>query len=161
MVIISNATPLIAFAKIGQLVLLQKIVTNLVIPKAAADEISTYPQGQPGFIDLQQESWIGVQSITSEQQVSLLLLKLDRGEAEVIALALERQAQLVLIDELTARKVAESLDLNVSGSVGILIRAKQVGELVAVKPLLDAMTQQGIYFSQRFIDAVLRLVGEG
>jgi predicted nucleic acid-binding protein len=87
MVIISNATPLIAFAKIGQLALLQKIVTNLVIPKAVADEISTYPQGQPGFIDLQQESWIGVQSITSEQQVSLLLLKLDRGEAEVIALA--------------------------------------------------------------------------
>ena len=160
MVIISNATPLIAFAKISQLALLQKIVPNLVIPKAVADEISTYPQGQPGFIDLQQETWLGVQSITSEQQVNLLLPKLDRGEAEVIALALERQAQLVLIDELTARKVAESLNLNVSGSVGILIRAKQVGEIVAVKPLLDAMTQQGIYFSQRFIDAVLRQVGE-
>ena len=90
----------------------------------------------------------------------MLLPKLDRGEAEVIALALERQAQLVLIDELTARKVAVSLNLNLSGSVGILIRAKQVGEIVAVKPLLDAMTQQGIYFSQRFIDAVLRQVGE-
>ncbi|HAA32490.1 MAG TPA: DUF3368 domain-containing protein [Cyanobacteria bacterium UBA8553] len=160
MVIISNATPLIAFAKIGQLALLQKIVINLVVPKAVADEISTYPQGQPGCIDLQQETWIGVQSIISEQQVSLLLPKLDRGEAEVITLATEKQAQLVLIDELTARKVANSLNLNVSGSVGILIRAKQVGEIVAVKPLLDAMTQQGIYFSQRFIDAVLRQVGE-
>jgi hypothetical protein len=160
MMIISNATPLIAFAKIGQLSLLQKMVNNLVIPEAVANEISAYPQGQPGFIDLQQETWIGVQSITSEQQVSLLLPKLDRGEAEVIALALERQAHLVLIDELTARKVAESLNLNVSGSVGILIRAKQIGEIVVVKPLLNAMTQEGIYFSQRFIDAVLRLVGE-
>jgi hypothetical protein len=160
MMIISNATPLIAFAKIGQLSLLQKMVNNLVIPEAVANEISAYPQGQPGFIDLQQETWIGVQSITYEQQVSLLLPKLDRGEAEVIALALERQAHLVLIDELTARKVAESLNLNVSGSVGILIRAKQIGEIVVVKPLLNAMTQEGIYFSQRFIDAVLRLVGE-
>jgi hypothetical protein len=160
MMIISNATPLIAFAKIGQLALLQNIVNNLVIPEAVADEISAYPQGQPGFIDLKQETWIGIQSITTEQQVSLLRQKLDRGEAEVIALALERQAQLVLIDELTARKVAVSLNLNLSGSVGILIRAKQVGEIVAVKPLLDAMSQQGIYFSQRFIDAVLRLVGE-
>lgn len=160
MAIISNATPLIAFAKIGQLSLLQKMVKNLVIPEAVANEISAYPQGSPGFMDLQKETWIGIQSITTEQQVSLLLPKLDRGEAEVIALALERQAQLVLIDELTARKVAESLNLNVSGSVGILIRAKQVGEIVAVKPLLDAMSQQGIYFSQRFIDAVLRLVGE-
>ena len=160
MMIISNATPLIAFAKIGQIALLQKIVKNLVIPEAVADEISAYPQGQPGFIDLKQETWIGIQSITTEQQVSLLLPKLDRGEAEVIALALERQAQLVLIDELTARKVAVSLNLNLSGSVGILIRAKQVGEIVAVKPLLDAMSQQKIYFSQRFIDTVLRLVGE-
>lgn len=160
MVIISNATPLIAFAKIGQLSLLQKMVNKLAIPEAVANEISAYPQGQPGFINLQQETWIGIQSISSEQQVNLLLPKLDRGEAEVIALALERQAQLVLIDELTARKVAESLNLNISGSVGILIRAKQVGEIVAVKPLLDAMTNQGIYFSQRFIDAVLRLVGE-
>jgi hypothetical protein len=160
MMIISNATPLIAFAKIGQLSLLQKMVNNLVIPEAVANEISAYPQGQPGFIDLQQETWIGVQSITSEQQVSLLLPKLDRGEAEVIALALERQAHLVLIDELTARKVAESLNLNVSGSVGILIRAKQIGEIVVVKPLLNAMTQEGIYFSQKFIDAVLRQVGE-
>jgi predicted nucleic acid-binding protein len=160
MAIVSNATPLIAFAKIGQLSLLQKTVKNLVIPDAVADEISAYPQGQPGFIDLQQETWVSIQSVTSEQQVNLLLPRLDRGEAEVIALALERKAQLVLIDELTARKVATSLNLNVSGSVGILIRAKQVGETVAVKPLLDAMTHQGIYFSQRFIDAVLQQVGE-
>lgn len=109
---------------------------------------------------MQQETWINVESIASEQQAALLLPTLDRGEAEVIALALERQAQLVLSDELTGRKVAESLNLNVSGSVGILIRAKQIGEIVAVKPLLDTMTQQGIYFSQRFIDAVLQLVGE-
>jgi uncharacterized protein len=57
--IIGNATPLIAFAKIGQLSLLQKIVGNLVIPTAVANEISAYTQGQPGFIDLTQETWIG------------------------------------------------------------------------------------------------------
>ena len=66
-VIISNATPLIAFAKIGQLALLQKIGTNLVIHKAVADEVSIYHQGQRGFIHLQQETWIGVKSITFEQ----------------------------------------------------------------------------------------------
>lgn len=65
------------------------------------------------------------------------------------------------MDELTGRKVAESLQLRVTGSVGLLIQAKQLGEIKAIRPLLDAMHEAGIYFSQRFIDAVLRYVGEG
>lgn len=158
--IISNSTPLIAFARIGQLVLLRNVVGKMIIPQAVADEISEYAQAKRGGINLSQEDWITVQSVQSEQQVRLLLPTLDRGEAEVVALALERQARLVLIDELSGRKVAESLNLNVSGSVGILIRAKQMGEIPSVKPLLDEMKKQGIYFSQRFIDAVLRKVGE-
>lgn len=54
--IISNATPLIAFAKNGQLALLQKMIKNLVVSKAVADEIATYTQGRSGFIDLKQET---------------------------------------------------------------------------------------------------------
>lgn len=159
--IISNATPLIAFAGIGQFPLLRKVVGKLIIPSAVADEISSYTRNRKGIIDLQQEQdWIKVQSVQSDAQVQLLLPTLDRGEAEVIALALEQQARLVLIDELTGRKVAESLNLNIAGSVGILIRAKQMGEIPAVKPLLDEMKRQGIYFSQRFIDAILREVKE-
>ena len=158
--IISNATPLIAFARIGQLELLRKVVENLIVPQAVAYEISEYTQTKGGVIDLSQEQWITIQSLQSQQQVRLLLPTLDRGEAEVIALALERQARLVLIDELTGRKVAESLNLNVSGSVGILIQAKQMGEIPAVKPFLKEMKKQGVYFSQRFIDAVLYQLGE-
>ena len=158
--IISNATPLIAFARIGQLELLRKVVENLIIPQAVAHEISEYTQSKRGIINLSQEEWITVQSLQSQQQVHLLLPTLDQGEAEVIALALERQARLVLIDELTGRKVAESLNLNVSGSVGILIRAKQMSEIPAVKPFLKEMKKQGVYFSQRFIDAVLYQLGE-
>lgn len=159
--IVSNATPLIAFAKINQLSLLKKIVGNLVIPAAVAREISTYPVGKSGFIDLQQETWINVRSLASDQQVNLLLPILDRGEAETIALGLEEQAKLVLIDELSGRKVAQTLNLNISGAVGILILAKQVGEIAAVKPLIEAMRHQGIYYNPRFIEAVLRQVGEG
>lgn len=158
--IISNATPLIAFARIGQMSLFQKVVGSVVIPEAVAREISEYAQNRQGVIDVPQENWISIQAVQSEQQARLLLPTLDRGEAEVITLALERQARLVLIDELTGRKVAESLNLNVSGSVGILIRAKQMGEIPAVKPFLDEMKRQGIYFSQRFIDAVLHQIGE-
>lgn len=159
--IITNATPLIAFSRIGQLSLLRKTVAEpLIVPAAVAREISDYERDRPGSIDLSQERWIEAQSVADEQQVRLLLPTLDRGEAEVIALGLENQARLVLIDELIGRKVAESLGLQVSGSVGVLIRAKQLGEIPAVKPFLDQMVRKGIYFGRRFLDAVLRQVEE-
>jgi predicted nucleic acid-binding protein len=158
--IICNATPLIALARIGQLALLRKVVGTLVIPEAVAREISVYSDIQHGVIDLAQEPWISVQTVQSEAQVHLLLPTLDRGEAEVIALALERAAGLVLIDELTGRKVAESLHLTVSGTVGILIRAKQMGEISAVKPLLEEMIQRGIRYSPRFVTVILQRIGE-
>ncbi len=159
--IISNATPLIAFSRIGRLDLLRETVAEpLVIPAAVADEILDYQTGKPGSIDFAQETWIRRQTVRDQQQVRLLLPTLDRGEAEVIALGLEQQANLVLIDELIGRKVAESLGLRITGSVGILIRAKQLGGIAEVKPLLDHMVREGMYFSQRFRDAVLRQVGE-
>ena len=139
--IVSNATPLIAFARIGQLGLLQEIVKSIVIPKAVALEISTYDQDKTGSIDL-----------LREQQVSLLLPTLDRGESEVIVLALEQKASLVLIDELAARQVCKSLNIPITGSIGILIKAKQLGKIAAVKPYIETMQQQGIYYSQKFIE---------
>ena len=117
--------PLIAFAKIAQLQLMQQIVGQLIIPDAVAMEISAYTPSGPGAIILADEPWIEIKPLQSDTQLKLLLPTLDRGEAAVIALALERNADLVLMDELTGRKVAESLQLKVTGSVGLLIKAKQ------------------------------------
>ncbi len=158
--IISNATPLIAYARIDRLDLLRKVVGKVVIPVAVEQEILDYNQNKPGVIDLSKETWITVQAVALPQQVQLLLPTLDRGEAEVIALALEQNAKLVLIDELTGRRVAQSLGLSITGSVGVLIRAKQIGEIKAIKPILNAMTQHGIHFSQQFIAQVLQAQGE-
>ncbi|KOR29611.1 nucleotide-binding protein [Achromatium sp. WMS3] len=156
--IISNATPLIAFSRINRLQLLRKITKHLIIPEAVAQEISNYDDRRRGAIILSKEPWIDIASVKFESQVRLLLPTLDRGEAEVIALALEQQSKLVLMDELTGRKIAESL--TVCGSIGILIKAKQMEEIVAVKPLIDEMRRQGIYYGQKFINAVLKRVNE-
>jgi len=157
--IVSNSTPLIAFARIGRLPLLQTVVGKIVIPEAVAVEVSQFA-GQLGRIELAHERWISVQQVQSERDVHLLLSSLDQGEAEVIVLAIEQQARLVLIDELAARKVAQSLQLNITGSVGILIAAKQMGIITAVRPLLDAMIRNGIRYSQRFVISVLLGIGE-
>jgi predicted nucleic acid-binding protein len=159
--IISNSTPLIAFARINQISLLRKVTNKLVIPQAVADEISEYTTNiHRGIIDLKQESWISVHSVRSEATVKLLLPTLDRGEAEVITLGLEKQAKLILIDELTGRKVAESLNLNIIGTVGILIRAKEKGDISAVRPFIEEMIRKGIRYNQRFIESILQKIGE-
>jgi predicted nucleic acid-binding protein len=158
--IVSNATPLIAFSRIGRLDLLQKVVGNLVIPLAVEEEITGYAKNKPGVIELTEQRWITVKAVTSRREVQLLLPTLDRGEAEVITLGMEQNARLLLIDELTGRKVAQSLGLTVSGSVGVLVRARQLGEITAVRPFLEAMTQQGIRYSPRFIAHVLQSLGE-
>ncbi|MBD2232848.1 DUF3368 domain-containing protein [Phormidium tenue] len=139
---------------------MQNVVEQLIIPNAVAEEVMDYKGSGAGQINLAQESWIRVEKLQSEEQMRLLLPTLDRGEAEVIALAIERRTTLVLMDELTGRKVAESLQLRVIGSVGLLIQAKQQGQIVAVKPLLESMHEAGIYFSRRFIAAVLEYVNE-
>lgn len=140
--------------------MLRKIVRNLIIPAGVAKEISEYGQNKIGAIDLSSEPWIRVETVRSEEQVRLLLSSLDRGEAEVIALALEQKAKLVLIDELSGRYIAESLGINISGTVGILIKAKQLGKIDAIKPYLEEMLRHGIRYSRRFIHQVLQNAGE-
>jgi predicted nucleic acid-binding protein len=158
--IICNATPLIAFARIQRLDILQQTVGTLVIPEGVAKEVRGYRGGYYAEIILDDEPWITVQALRAPAQVQLLLPVLDQGEAEVITLALEQNADLVLIDELTGRKVAQSLQLQVIGTVGILIRAKQMGIIPAVKPILEKMIQRGIRYSQRFVCSILHATGE-
>jgi len=158
--IICNATPLIAFARIQRLDILQQTVGTLVVPEGVAKEVRGYRGGHYAEIILDDEPWITVQALRAPAQVQLLLPVLDQGEAEVITLALEQNADLVLIDELTGRKVAQSLQLQVIGTVGILIRAKQMGIIPAVKPILEKMIQRGIRYSQRFVCSILHEIGE-
>ncbi|NJL28635.1 MAG: DUF3368 domain-containing protein [Thermoanaerobaculia bacterium] len=114
---------------------------RLVIPEAVALEVSDFELVRRGSLDLRTESWIEVRKVASDTYVELLLPTLDRGEAEAI-------------------KVAESLGLTIMGSVGVLIRAKQLGEIEAVRPYLEAMIRERLYYSSRFVRAVLGSVGE-
>ena len=160
MIIVTNSTPIIAFSRINQMELLRTIVGKLLIPTEVANELSEYGKGKKKSLDLSKYQWITIQDIQDKSKMRLLLPSLDRGEAEVIELAIEVKADLILIDELTGRKVAESFDLNVIGSAGILIKAKDSGKIQAVKPYLDEMIDKGIRYSERFYKSLLHQIGE-
>ena len=96
----------------------------------------------------------------TDSQSASLYDELDRGEASVLALAKEHNAQLVIIDERKARGEARRFGLPVKGTVGVLLEAKQKGLIDAIKPLLETLQAKGMYLEQSLIDTALRLAEE-
>ncbi|MGA1823426.1 MAG: DUF3368 domain-containing protein [bacterium] len=160
MIIVSNSTPLIAFSRIGQMDLLRSITGRLYIPQEVANEISEYGKNKNKSINLKDYNWIQIKKVKEGDKTDFLLPSLDKGEAEVILLALEMRAPMVLIDELSGRKVAEYFGLNIIGSAGILLKAKATHQINAVKPYLDDMISKGIRYSERFYKSFLNEIGE-
>jgi len=161
LIIVSNTSPLTNLAAIGQFDLIQSLFGRLHICHAVMAELSSGGQTWPGARETEQASWIEVHTVVDRHTVDALRLELDAGEAETIALALQLQADLVLIDEQAGRRAAQYLELNVMGVVGLLVRAKQRQLVPAVQPLLDGLRHQaGFYLSQPVFEHALELAGE-
>ena len=113
----------------------------------------------PTGLDPVAHSWVEVRPLASPLPAGLSLT-LDAGEAAVIALAVELEIALVLIDERRGRQIARALGLTVAGSLGVLLRAKREGHLGAVKPSLEAMRRAGIRVADYLAGEVLRAADE-
>ena len=106
--------------------------------------------------------WIEVVTPQDSDLVGLLQRDLDRGEAEVIALAVERKVSIVLLDESEARRIAEIYGLPKTGVIGILLRAKLQGKIRSLKEELDRLRQEaGFWLAEDLYHRVLEEVNEG
>ena len=134
---------MIALADIEHLDLLQKLYGEILIPEAVLNEIKT----EPAKTVVNNSSWIKVKKIKKNDEKSLFRAKLHAGEVEVMVLADEMNADLLLMDDNAAKKTARFLGMTVTGTLGILIRAKKEEYIPAVRPLLDALLADGLYIS--------------
>ena len=82
--------------------------------------------------------------------------QLHDGEVEVMILAMEQKADVVVIDDQNAKKYAKYLELQVTGTLGVLMKAKQKGYLSELKPVLDVMAQNGIYIKPSLVELCLK-----
>lgn len=160
MVVVANAGPLIALAQIDQIELLPALYGKIVIPAAVQQEVVAPGHGRPGVETIQKADWIVLRRVQDTVAVQLLSERLDQGESEAIALALEINADLILIDEARGRRVAETRGLHKTGTLGTLIAARKRGLVLTVRPLLDALVDSGFYMSDELYQTVLSLVPE-
>lgn len=157
--VVVNTTPIIALALIGQLDLLRHLYGGVIIPPAVKAEVLAGGPGSIGVAELQGANWIRTVPMQDPRRADLLS-DLDRGEAEVIALAQELNAERVIIDERLARRHAKRLGLTLTGTLGVLLRAKERGLVPAVGPLIDRLRRGGIRLDNALVAEVLRLAGE-
>ncbi len=156
--VILNNTPLVAFWTLEQLSLLQALYQQITIPLAVKNEFLAIEQTARQQV-LDNNPWIQINELANPLQARIYV-GLDQGEAEVLALALEQSARLVIMDERKGRRYAQRLNLPLTGTLGVLLLAKEDGLITAVSPLIQQLQQHGLYFDQPLIDRVLQLAKE-
>ena len=125
--ILSNATPLIYLAKIGKLDLLRSLYKEVSIPEEVYKEVVKGKENK--FFDALiidksiKDGWIKIKKIKVKKEIESFASEIDLGEIELISLATETKPYLILIDDASARAIAESFGFNVKGTIYVLLRA--------------------------------------
>jgi predicted nucleic acid-binding protein len=157
--IVINTSPLIALvAALGHLRVLQ-IYQQVWVPFEVGQEIAAGGAVQFALAEFEAAHWLkkcpGPTNTAAD-----LLNTLDRGEAAVIQLALDQNIYTVAIDEAVGRRIARLNGLSVTGSIGILLRAKREGYRFSMQKAIGGMKARGIWLSDRVVAFALTQAGE-
>lgn len=156
--IVSNTTPIISLLKIGKLSILKDLYREIYVPKEVFAEIQN-GKDKEYYTDLSKINWIKIAKIQNEKSLSYFL-DLDKGEAETIILTTEISADLIIMDETLGRFHAKHANLKITGTLGVLLKAKKSGNIEKIKPLLYELKNKGIWLSNGLIDKTLILANE-
>ncbi len=128
--IISDTSCFIILTNIGELELLQKVYGQIVTtPEIVAEFGAPLPE------------WVEINEVKDKYRQTILELQIDKGESSAIALALETPDSVVILDDYKARKIAERLGVTLTGTIGVIIKAKLNGIIPSVKPIIEKIKQ--------------------
>lgn len=156
--VVSNTTPLIALSKISKTELLKSIYGEIIIAKGVFEE---YESGKDKdfYTDLSGLKWIKIVEIKDKEALEYLI-DLDKGEAESIVLANEIEADLLIIDELRGRELARLMGLNITGTIGVLLKAKEENLIQTALPFIFELIEKGIWINENLIQYVKEIAQE-
>ncbi len=157
MIVFSNTTPLIALSSIGQLPLLRTIFHEIRVVDVVAGECAV--GGKIVVPDFTHFEWIYlVNSFPCEHDS--VLMRLDPGEKHTLNAAMKTHADLVIIDEKLGRNIAEYLGLAVTGTLGVLLKAKQMGVIPSFSGCVRGMLNAGIRYNTNLVKKLATQVNE-
>ena len=158
MIVVSDTTAITNFYQVDLLKLMKTLFQEIIIPQSVYDELAIIPK-QKNVID--NCSWIKIKKVKNKKMLAKLSIKLDSGEAEAIVLAKELKADLIIIDEYLGRKVAKEQGLKIIGVLGILIIAKNNGNIAKILPIVDELIQKAKFrVNPKLLNKILKKVGE-
>lgn len=154
--IVLDAGPLVALARADALDVLAAVPATFVAPVEVRTELEA--GAARGHVVIATPS---IAYLPLEQPLNpVALAELGAGEAAVIQLALEQRITVVGIDERKGRRAASAVGLKVTGTLGLLARAKTLGVLPAVRPIVERMQARGVWFDEGLVQRVLARLGE-
>lgn len=155
---VSDASPIISFARAESLHILQSVMTELIVPPAVYEELTGRGEDRPGAAAIAAANWVKRHAAPDPAEAEKFL-PLHKGEREAIALAIELGRPL-LVDERKAINAARRAGVEVYTSLRVLATAKSRGLLTEARPLLDRLCTYTFRLSQQLYDDFLRQVGE-
>lgn len=159
MIVVTNTSPIIALSLVGHFDLLRHLFPEIHIARTVAKELTASGQARAGeqeTVTAISANWIRVEDVPESPLLASLMFDLDKGEAETIALAVEKKAHLLLIDERKGRAKATALGLNVTGTIGILLLARVEGIDIELSSTLEQLKANGFRISDKLVERILR-----
>ncbi len=158
--LVINTTPLLSIlAGLGKLEVLPFLYSKVHVPFEVCQEVLAGGRNGFGVNIFIQDNWL-IKNIQPINISPLLKNSLDLGEASVIELALQRGISLVCIDEMVGRRVARLSGLELTGTIGVLLKAKQKGYPILIHETLEKMRSHSIWLSDKVIHFALEQSGE-
>jgi len=159
--IVSNTTPISNFLHLGQMEILKTIFKELHVPMAVHSEIEVYFSGDYQWQKCLDKDFIIRTEVRTAPKIKELMIHLHMGEAEALCLCIENNAQLCLLDDRDARIIARLNNIPVSGTLGVLMKAKKMGIIESVKELMDRLkTDHHYWIDDATYNKVLSLSNE-
>jgi len=160
-IVVADTSILINLCRVGQGHLPVAIFHDVVIPPEVMAEFLRLAGNVPRFTSLKLPAGIRLQKHSTMVPAVQAANGLDAGESAALSLAVEIQADAILLDERRGYEIARTLKLPTIGILGILLRAKATGMIPSVLPIMDALQRDaGFWISEPLRQQVLRLAGE-
>ena len=141
--------------RIGQVHPLSQLYEPVFTTESVCRELDVGRYSRPETVDPRQLSWVRLVQPTAEQITNLPTNRLGPGEQSVLAYAQNQDLLIVGLDDRQARVFAQQMGLHVIGTIGLLLKSKEVGLLITLRPLLEQLRHEGFYISESMFQYVI------